>query len=157
RVAEALMRAVRRGVACRVLVDAVGSKKFLRSELVRRMRVAGIKVVPSLPANPLRMLFHRVDLRNHRKIAVIDGRIAYAGSQTLADSTFRPTRRINTGPWIDATVRIDGPAAQALAVVFLMDWQLDSGESMTDIRPFLPDLGRPEPDESIVQVLASGP
>lgn len=157
RVADALIRAARRGVACRVLVDAVGSKAFLRSETPRRMRAAGVQVVAALPAGLLRMFFYRLDLRNHRKIAVIDGRVAYTGSQNITDSTFRSTRRINTGPWIDATVRVEGPAAQALAVVFLMDWQLDSGEDLSDLRPFLPDLGRPESDESIVQVVGSGP
>lgn len=157
RVADALIRAARRGVACRVLVDSVGSKAFLRSETARRMIGAGVRVVGALPASPVRMLLSRLDLRNHRKIAVIDGRVAYTGSQNISDSTFRSTRRIKTGPWIDATMRVEGPAAQALAVVFLMDWQLDSGEDMTDTRVYLPDLGKPESDESIVQVMASGP
>jgi cardiolipin synthase len=102
------------------------------------------------------VLFERLDLRNHRKIAVIDGRIAYAGSQNLTDSTFRAGFNPRVGSWIDATVRVEGPAAQALGVVFLQDWQLDANEKVPDITPFLPELGPPK-GECVVQVLPSGP
>jgi cardiolipin synthase len=155
-VAEALERAVVRGVVCRVLIDGVGSKGFLRCSDCERLRRNGVKVVCALPVNPIRMLFARLDLRNHRKISIIDGRIAYAGSQNITDRTFRSRRWRRTGRWIDATLRIDGPAAQALAMVFLSDWVLDSEEEITDLHPFLPELPARE-GGSIVQVMASGP
>lgn len=156
-VAAALERAAARGVACRVLVDAVGSKEFLRSELPARLRAAGVRVAAALPVNPVRMLFARVDLRNHRKIAVIDGWLAYAGSQNINDSSFgyRPVRKI--GPWIDSMVRLVGPAAQALEVVFLRDWEIESDENLGGkLESLLPDLPIPE-EGSIVQVVPSGP
>lgn len=156
-VAEALIRAAQRGVACRVLVDTVGCKHLLRSPIAARMRAAGVKVTPALPVNPLRMLFARIDLRNHRKIAVIDGRVAYTGSQNLTDSTFRSKKWRNTGPWIDASVRLEGPAAQALGLVFLRDWLMDSGEELGDVSEFLPDLRPPVQNAPIVQVVPSGP
>jgi len=156
-VGEALVRAAGRGVQCRVLVDAVGSRPFLRSAMAARLRARGVQVVPALPVSLLRLPFYRLDLRNHRKLTVIDGRIAYSGSQNINDSTFRSNRRIRTGPWIDASLRIEGPAAQALGVVFLMDWQLDAGENMADLEAYLPDLGRPAHTESVVQVVPSGP
>lgn len=156
-VAAALERASARGVACRVLVDAVGSKKFLRSGVPRRLRAAGVKVAAALPVSPLRMLFARLDLRNHRKIAVIDGWVAYAGSQNITDSSFgyRPLRKI--GPWIDATARVEGPAAQALEVVFLRDWEVETEEKFgAQLAELLPEV--PIPDEgSIVHVVPSGP
>jgi cardiolipin synthase len=155
-VSDAMMRAARRGVECRLLVDAVGSSDFMKSDVPQRLRDAGVKVVAALPVNPLRMLFARLDLRNHRKIAVIDGRIAYAGSQNLTDSTFRAGFNPRVGPWIDATIRVEGPAAQALGVVFLQDWQLDSVEKVTTLDPFVPEL-IVTPGESVVQVLPSGP
>lgn len=155
-VSEAVIRAAKRGVACRLLVDAVGSRGFLRSEVAARLRGAGVQVVAALPVNPVRALFERLDLRNHRKIAVIDGRIAYAGSQNLSDSTFRAGFNPKVGSWIDATVRVEGPAAQALGVVFLQDWQLDSEEKVADVTRFLPELGPPK-GECVVQVLPSGP
>lgn len=92
-----------------MLVDAVGSKQFLGHEIVSRMRGSGVKVVAALPVNPLRMLLARIDLRNHRKLAVIDGLMAYCGSQNLTDETFRLKRRAKVGPWIDSTVRLGAP------------------------------------------------
>ncbi|MBL0928115.1 MAG: cardiolipin synthase [Phycisphaerales bacterium] len=157
-VCAALERAARRGVECRVLVDAVGSKEFVGSEPWERMVAAGVRCVEALPVNPLRMLLARIDLRNHRKIAVIDGRVAYSGSQNLTDETF--TKR-GKGPWIDTTLRIEGPAAQALQTVFLRDWSLDSGEVLPDIDRWMPDLGDPgkvrPPGDTVVHVIPSGP
>jgi cardiolipin synthase A/B len=156
RIADALIRAVARGVHVRVLVDGAGSRAFLRSGLCGKMRAAGVNVVESLPTRLWRMAFSRLDLRNHRKIAVFDGTIAYCGSQNLCDSTFRSSRR-NTGEWIDATVRVKGPAAQALAVTFLRDWQLDATENIENVDAFLPPLTPGEDAECIVQVVPSGP
>jgi cardiolipin synthase len=161
RVGLALELAAARGVQCRVLVDAVGSKKFLKSRRCASMRHAGVKVVPALPVHFLRALFSRIDLRNHRKIIVMDGEVAYCGSQNIADSTFRSRPWIKTGPWIDCTVRIKGPAAQALAVVFLTDWQMDSAEAMPEADAFLPTLAPRGPEGgdagTVVQVIPSGP
>jgi len=147
KVSEALMRASRRGVACRLLVDAVGSKHFLRSDAVAKLRRAGVQVVAALPVNPLRMFLARIDLRNHRKIVVIDGRIGYAGSQNLTDSTFRAGWNRRVGPWIDATARVEGPAAQALGVIFLQDWQAESEEDVMNIAGFLPPLRTSEREQ----------
>jgi len=97
RVVEALERARARGVECRVLVDAVGSQGLLRSDLPDRMVRAGVKFVAALPVSPLRMLFARLDLRNHRKIAVIDGWTAYTGSQNIAETTFKRRSRKRKG------------------------------------------------------------
>ncbi len=157
-VADALIRAVARGVSCRVLLDSVGSNEMLSSRECDRLRDGGVKVVAALPVKPIRMLFSRLDLRNHRKIVVIDGTIAYTGSQNISDSTFRSNRFRKTGPWIDATLRIEGPAAHALAITFLRDWMLDSEETLEDLRPFLPLLTPSSDSRSCtVQVVASGP
>jgi len=154
RVIGALERAAGRGVECRVLADSYGAKALFKNERSRRMRRAGIEVIEALPASPLRMLFRRMDLRNHRKLAIIDGRIAYTGSQNMTDDGFRVSRRKQVGPWIDATARVEGPAAQALGVVFLRDWQMDSGSDV-DVSEYLPELEIGEGAE--VQALPSGP
>ncbi len=154
RVVEALIRAAGRGVECRVLVDAYGGKVFLESDRAGALRRAGVEVLGSLEANPLRMLFHRIDLRNHRKIVVIDGRVGYVGSQNMTDDGFRIWRRAHVGPWVDASARIEGAGAQALALVFMSDWQLDS-ETDIDVTAYLPELEIGEGAEA--QVLPSGP
>src|SRR5690606_254585 len=103
------------------------------------------------------MLLARIDVRNHRKIAVIDGCIAYAGSQNVTDSRYgwKPIRRI--GPFIDAMVRLEGPAAQALDAVFLLDWQIESGEDLEGrLEEMLPVCEVPAAG-STVHVVPSGP
>ncbi|MCC7411993.1 MAG: hypothetical protein IT495_10230 [Gammaproteobacteria bacterium] len=86
-VAAALLRARGRGVRCRVLVDALGSKAFLGGKNIRALRRAGVEVVAALS----RSFRRRADLRNHRKIVVIDDRVAYTGSQNLVDPRlFKP-------------------------------------------------------------------
>ena len=157
-VTAALERAASRGVTCRVLVDAVGSKKFLRSELPVRLKKAGAELSIALPVNFIRMFLSRVDLRNHRKIAVIDGKIGYAGSQNITDNTFKfkPLRKI--GPWIDSMVRVKGPAAQALDVVFLRDWYSESGQDLSAvIDELLPQSVRILKEGCTVHVVPSGP
>jgi cardiolipin synthase len=152
RVAEALILAAQRGVACRLLVDAVGSKPFLRSALCERMRQAGVKIVEALPVNPFRMLLYRIDLRNHRKIVVIDGSVGYTGSCNIADASFAPKARF--APWVDCMVRIQGPVVWDLQMLFVEDWYLDTGESLEDllnIQPLAVADGVP------AQVIGTGP
>ncbi|MGP1309348.1 MAG: cardiolipin synthase [Phycisphaerales bacterium] len=156
RVAEAVVRAKKRGVECRVLVDAVGSGDFLACDDCSRMRAAGVEVVSALPVNALRALVARIDLRNHRKLTVIDGRIAYIGSQNLNDSSFNVRGSAGPGPWVDATVRVEGPAAQALTVMFARDWELDCGRSIDPLEDYLPDFGEVA-EGGVVQLAPSGP
>lgn len=154
-IGDALIAAAKRGVQCRVLVDWVGAKSFVSCAECARMRAAGVQVVGALPVGFLRMLFARVDLRNHRKISVIDGTIAYCGSQNLTDKTYRNRRRRKVGPWIDTTVRITGPAVQALQTVFLRDWAAETDESFKDGEVFYP--APQKTGTSIVHVVPSGP
>lgn len=155
-VANAVLRAAARGVICRVLLDDVGSREFLRSDWARRFREGGVALQAALPARIWRLPFVRFDLRLHRKIAVIDGRIAYTGSMNLADSRFFK-QTAGVGIWIDAVVRVEGPAVEHLAVTFLGDWAQESQESIERLR----DTGgvRPIPPlgEAPVQVIPSGP
>ncbi len=155
-VGEALIRAAKRGVECRVIVDAMGSRRFLRSGLARRMKEAGVKVVPALPGHPLRAAFQRIDVRNHRKIAVIDGWVAWTGSHNITDPSYGHKPRSGIGPWIDASVRVEGPAAQALEVVFLHDWQMETGEEPREFTELMPEHPITEKG-CIVQVTPSGP
>lgn len=160
-VADALIRAAKRGVKCRVLVDAVGSLDFVGSTTWERMAKAGVDVVEALPVNPLRLLFARVDLRNHRKIAVIDGRIAYAGSHNLIEPGFKQHKSKKVGFYVDATLRLRGPAVQALQTAFLSDWLLDSQDDVAEVEKQLSKLLALDEETldgaSIVHVLPTGP
>lgn len=117
RAADALGRAVERGVKCRVLVDAVGSRGLFR-RLGPSMQQRGIELHALLPANPLRRRLARLDLRNHRKLAVIDGKIAHTGSQNIVDPAYGRRGMV----WHDIMVRLTGPVVLQLQQVFEEDW-----------------------------------
>lgn len=159
--AEALARAAQRGVKVRVALDAAGSRPFLTSDIPAKLREAGVEVTELLPVNPIRFIFERIDLRNHRKMLIIDGATAYCGSQNITDDSFLPANKRGIGPWIDATVRMQGPAAQALAVVFATDWNSESEKPITDLDEQLKPLPKiaacDERETSAVQLLPSGP
>lgn len=131
-VAQALARAARRGVVCRAMVDGLGSRALLRSPLWQQMADAGVQLSVDLPVNrPLRVLLtSRIDLRNHRKITLIDGQITYCGSQNCADEAFSPKPRF--APWVDIMLRIQGPLVTQLQWVFASDWAQSGGT------PFVP-------------------
>lgn len=154
RMAEAVMAAARRGVAVRVLVDDLGSRRLIRSDLWRRMQAAGVTCRIALPiGNPLvETLYRRLDLRNHRKILVIDNAVTWAGSRNCADAAFAIKPRF--APWVDVLMRIEGPVVRQFQVVFLSDWMTHGDEDLSHLLATAPD---PLPDGFTGQVVASGP
>lgn len=125
RVIEALTAAAARGVVCRLLLDAIGSRDFLTSATAARLKAAGVKVQESLPAGLIKALFSRIDIRNHRKLVVIDGRVAFTGSQNMVDPDYFK-KDAGVGDWIDVMVRVEGPVVESLAGTFISDWFLDA-------------------------------
>lgn len=126
-VAAALVRAAGRGVRCRLLVDALGSGKFLKSREAAELRRQGIQVQAALPSSLLSMPFVRPDLRLHRKIVVIDRKVGYTGSLNMADPrTFKQDAGV--GQWVDAFARLEGAGVHALAASFLAAWSIETAE-----------------------------
>lgn len=156
KVAEALIRAVKRGVDCRVLLDAMGSRTFLRSSLATQLREAGVQIQDALSGGLLRMAFVRMDIRLHRKIVVIDGKIAYTGSLNLVDPRYFK-KDSGVGQWVDAMVRLQGPTVEPLAITFLGDWFVESSEELKDLQKNADARPQPKIAEAAVQVLPSGP
>lgn len=155
-VAEALVRATGRGVICRILADAVGSREFLRGEVAERLRGAGVAIRAGLQVGLFRMALVRFDLRLHRKIVVIDGETGYTGSLNLVDPRFFK-KDAAVGEWIDAMVRVRGPAVEALAATFIEDWELDTGEGLDRLTEGGDPSPQPERGPAAVQVIPSGP
>jgi cardiolipin synthase len=152
---ESLLAAGGRGVACRLLLDAVGSKTFLRSRQCKRMQKAGIEVVAALPTGLFNALYSRADLRNHRKIAVIDGVVAYTGSQNLVDPRYFKQDE-GVGQWVDAMLRIEGPVVEAVAGIFIQDWEVVTGVGIEHFRGS--SLKRVSScGNAVVQLAPSGP
>ncbi len=154
-IASALIRARERGVECRLLMDAVGSRPFFSGEGIKKLRAAGVEVTSALPVALWRVSFQRLDLRNHRKIAVIDGKIGYTGSLNLADpKVFK--QNANVGEWVDVMTRVEGPVAEALNLMFVRDWEMETGigvEAITKGHCEKFSVG----EGASIQVIPSGP
>lgn len=123
-VVAALKRAVVRGVQCRLLLDAVGAKPGLR-RYAKELRASGVEVHDMLPGGLRWRRSGRMDLRNHRKVAVIDDRAAYVGSQNLAMPDFVPGH-----PNRELVARVQGPLVAHLEAVFASDWFIETGQRL---------------------------
>jgi cardiolipin synthase A/B len=154
KVVEALKRAASRGVTCRVMADGLGSRILIDSKHWKAMRDARVRVAAALPiGNPLlRPLKGRIDLRNHRKIVVIDDWITYCGSQNCADPEFRIKAKY--APWVDAMMRFEGPIARQNQHLFAGDWMAQEDE---DIRELLLRPLPPSEPGFAAQVIGTGP
>jgi cardiolipin synthase len=150
---EAVKRAAGRGVTVRAMADDLGSRALIRSPHWTEMAEAGVNLARALPiGNPLlRPIKGRIDLRNHRKILVIDSRITYCGSQNCADPEFLVKAKF--APWVDIMVRFDGPVAMQNQALFLQDWMTQVPEDLTGM---LEDPGDGT-DGVIAQVVGTGP
>ncbi|MEU0313267.1 cardiolipin synthase [Nocardioides sp. NPDC006273] len=127
---DALDRATARGVSVRLLLDHLGSRGIpVWRQLVKRLDASDIDWRPLLPIHPLRGQFRRPDLRNHRKLLVVDGRIAFTGSQNLIEPGYDKPKNHKAGrEWVELTARVEGPLVSALNVVFASDWDTETGE-----------------------------
>ncbi len=151
RVNEALAKAIKRGVTCRLLLDAHGSRKMLAHQRDRLLQ-AGIEVHDALPVISLQRFLGRADWRNHRKIVVIDGQIAYTGSQNIVDPSYG-----HSDPelvWRDLVARLTGPAVLQLQTIFFGDWFMETGIMLDAEQSFPPPRAK---GDIPVQALPSGP
>jgi cardiolipin synthase len=155
KIVEAVKRAARRGVTCRVMADALGSRLMIASAFWPAMRDAGVHVAAAFPiGNPLLRPFRgRIDLRNHRKIVVIDNRITYCGSQNCADPEF--LIKAKYAPWVDAVMRFEGPVVRQNQSLFAGDWMTFVNENLDDLLTVMPPA--PTPGGFAAQVIGTGP
>ncbi|MFW6125237.1 MAG: cardiolipin synthase [Pirellulales bacterium] len=149
RVGEALQRAAERGVQCRVLVDAVGSRAML-SRYAHELRHRGVDVRAALPVGLFRKRVARIDVRNHRKVIVVDGCIGYTGSQNIVGADYGTRDLV----WYDVMVRLVGPAVPELQAVFITDWYFETAD-LLDADPFFP--APDTPGDVPLQVIPGGP
>jgi cardiolipin synthase len=154
KMAEAVCRAAKRGVVCRVMADGLGSRGIIRSSLWQAMKEAGAKIAVALPIGntPLAPIWTRVDLRNHRKILIIDNRITYCGSQNCADPEFRVKPKY--APWVDAMVRFEGPIARQNQMLFASDWMAHVDE---DLKGLIMEPWTEHRKGFVAQVVGTGP
>ena len=121
---DALERACRRGVTVRVLSDHLASLMNPgRKETLSRLKSMGAEYHAMLPLRPWKGHWQRVDLRNHRKLLVVDGQVGFAGSQNLVHESYNKKKNIARGlRWHELMMRVHGPVVRELDAVFVTDW-----------------------------------
>ena len=157
RLLESLLAAHRRGVSVRILIDHVGSLGYPGySDLVKRLDASGVSWRRALPIRPWRGEYQRPDLRNHRKILVVDGDVAFTGSQNIIDRSYNKRRNLRKGfQWKDLSLECTGPVVEELDAVFLTDWYSETDEIVEEPDGF--DLEAPDSGGIQAQVVPSGP
>jgi cardiolipin synthase A/B len=150
RLIDVLAQKAKEGVEVRLLYDAMGCVRT-RWALFRPLLQAGGKVFAFLPLNPIRSLI-QVNLRNHRKIVVLDGRVAFTGGMNIGDEYLGKNKYF--GYWRDQFMKIEGPAAGGLQRIFVEDWDFACHEAL-DGADYFPEV--PKAGSGVVQVVESGP
>jgi cardiolipin synthase len=154
---DALEEAVRRGVTVRVLLDHIASLRVRGyRRTIRRLTQMGAEWHLLLPVQPWRGRYQRPDLRNHRKVLVVDGRVGFMGSQNMIDRTYdRWTNRRRGLRWKDLMVRLEGPVVAELNTIFLSDWFSETNVLLErEARQTVDRVGDEDLD---CQVVPSGP
>ena len=152
----ALTEAVKRGVRVRLLYDHVSSRRYPRfKETKSKLTAAGIEWHEMMPIKPFKGKWRRPDLRNHRKLLVVDSKVAFMGSQNMIDSSYLLPGNIKIGRhWKDLNIKITGEIVMELETVFAMDWYTETGERLGAQIELVDD---PDVDEVPMQLLPSGP
>jgi len=157
KIKDALIRAASRGVQVRALADALGSRLLIRSQHWNDLIASGAQARVALPVgNPVWTLTRgRVDLRNHRKLLIVDNRLAWCGSQNVADPEFRVKPRY--APWVDIMSRWEGPVACHCQFLFVSDWMGDGGDDISGLLEPSEATSPGSVDGTIAQVIGTGP
>ncbi|GAB3134504.1 cardiolipin synthase [Marisediminicola antarctica] len=154
---DALEAAVQRGVTVRVLLDHIASLRAPGyGHTIRALKRIGVEWRLMLPVQPWRGRYQRPDLRNHRKLLVIDGIRAFTGSQNMIDRSYNKPGNIKRGlQWKDVMVRFDGPIVAGINALFVSDWYSETDELLLrETQPVADDEERQGLD---AQVVPSGP
>ncbi len=148
---DALVRAHDRGVTVRVLFDHLGSRRYKGYKKMKRMLTqSGIDWHFMLPFFPLAGQVQRPDLRNHRKLLVIDGTAAFTGSRNIITPSYQKRHTLR---WHDFMVRLEGPVVAEIEAVFISDWFAETNEILDEFD--LDDIGIE--GDLACQVVPSGP
>lgn len=127
---EALAQAVQRGVSVKVLFDHLGTRGLpVYGELKDQLDAAGIPWCPMLPLQPVKGFGRRPDLRNHRKLLVVDGEVGFMGSHNMTQPDYNKAKNADAGrEWVDVSCRVTGRLATGLDAIFASDWFTETGE-----------------------------
>src|SRR6185312_8257702 len=139
---DALERAAARGVVVRVMGDHLSSLMNPgRKVTLARLKQMGAEYHDMLPLRPWKGDYQRIDLRNHRKLMVVDGAVGFTGSQNMVDSSYNKKSNLKRGlRWHDLMMRVTGPAVREIDAVFITDWYSETDELLVlDTTPVVLD------------------
>lgn len=155
---DALAAAVRRGVTVRLLLDHIGSLQYPDyKRTIAFLGENGIDWRLMLPVQPLKGKFQRPDLRNHRKLLVVDGAVGFTGSQNIIDRSYNKKKNRKAGlKWHELMVRLEGPVVTELNALFATDWYAETDELLINPDAQLSDYLRDKGDLDC-QIVPSGP
>ena len=153
---RAMEETAARGVPVRVLLDHWANRwKPRYKQTIRRLDAMGADWHLMLPVQPLKGRTQRPDLRNHRKLLVVDSEVAFLGSQNVTDSTYNLPKNIKRGlHWVDLMVRVDGPVVASVNAVFLSDWYSETDDVPESVDFIATHNGSGDLD---CQIVPSGP
>ena len=158
-VLDAMARAVQRGVTVRLIFDHIGTARVKGyRELLRRLEADGIEYYRSLPVRPWRGQYQRPDLRNHRKMVIIDGLVGYSGSINLIEPGYKRSSAHRLGRnWQDMMARMAGPSVASLDVVFATDWFSETGRQLQQELRGVTESEIDDHEGPAAQIIPSGP
>jgi cardiolipin synthase A/B len=153
---EALAEVAARGVSVRLLFDHIGTARIPSyRDMIKKLQQTAIDWHPMLPIQPLKGKWRRPDLRNHRKIVVVDGRTAFVGSLNMIDASYHNPKHERAGrKWRELVMQLSGPVVFSIDIVFATDWFLETDEVLRDVQPHPYEV---EPGDVLCQVVPSGP
>jgi cardiolipin synthase A/B len=154
---EALAEVADRGVKVRLMFDHIGTARIPGyRDMIKKLEQTAIEWHPMLPVQPLKGKWRRPDLRNHRKIVVVDGRVAFVGSLNMIDASYHNPKHERAGrKWRELVMQLSGPVVLSLNIVFATDWYLETDEALReDVQPYAYEV---EPGDVLCQVVPSGP
>ena len=149
RIGDCMIRKAREGIPVRFIYDGIGSIRLGR-RFLRKLREAGVHVAPFLPTRDPRERW-TINLRNHRKIIVVDGSVGFTGGMNVGDEYLG--RNPGFGYWRDTQLIVRGPAVLQLQEVFVEDWYYATGETLSDNLCPSPEAA----GDVLAQVISGGP
>ena len=157
----ALAAAADRGVTVRMLYDHLGSRGLpVYKDFVKRLSATKIDWHPMLPIMPLKGKFRRPDLRNHRKLMVVDGKVGFTGSLNVTERGYNKPKNHKAGrEWVELMMRLHGPVVAALDAVFAGDWYAETNEMLdAQVIPVPEEPAGPNVLRNVeCQIVPSGP
>ncbi len=156
KIALSLIKASCRGVNCKIILDSIGSRNFFKTMWPIIMNKYGIKIIEYSKFNFFEILSKRVDLRQHKKIILIDDYITYIGSMNLIDSK-KFKKYLNLGKWIDLIVKIESIFLnKIIKLIFYYEWELETGNIILEKRKKY-TINKIIKNKKLIQVITSGP